>query len=391
MKLKNILLIGLLVILSLLYTWYEANRPQPVDWSETYSPEDKIPYGTYIVHHSLLRLFPQSEIITSRLSVTEELDRFQAEHQGVYIFVSPLFDADPVQVTRLLDWVEGGNNLFIAAETIADTLLEVLSLKVEDVYGKDTTRFIFPDFSRKEYTFPTLTSGYFIRGDGFRGTILGVRSHNGQPDFLQLPYGDGQIWLNLNPRAFTNRWVLDTVNGDYYYKALSWIPDQKQTLIWDAYQTMGRLGEQTPLRVILRYPALRVALYLLLACGLLYVFFKAKREQRPIPVVRLPENKMLEFIAMVSSLYYRQSEHSAIALKQIDFFLGEVRRRYYLPTDRLDDHFILLLSERSGVAAEETKELITLILKIKADPRVTPEMLCQLMKGTDLYINISYR
>ena len=391
MKLKNTLLIGLLVILSLLYTWYEANRPQPVDWSETYSPEDKIPYGTYIVHHSLPRLFPQSGITTSRLSVTEGLDRFQAEHQGVYIFISPLFDADPVQVTRLLDWVERGNNLFIAAETIADTLLEVLSLKVEDVYGRDTTRFTFPDFSRKEYVFPTLTSGYFIRGDGFRGITLGVRSHNGQPDFLQLPYGDGRIWLNLNPRAFTNRWVLDTVNGDYYYKALSWIPDQKQTLIWDAYQTMGRLGEQTPLRVILRYPALRVALYLLLACGLLYVFFRAKREQRPIPVVRPPENKMLEFIAMVSSLYYRQSEHSAIALKQIDFFLGEVRRRYYLPTDRLDDQFILLLSERSGVAEEETKELITLIIKIKADPRVTPEMLCQLMKGTDLYINLSYR
>lgn len=386
MKIRNILYIGLLVVVTLLYVWYEANRPQPVDWAETYSPEDKIPYGAYIVPRSLPRLFPQAEISVCRLSLTEELDRFDASGAGTYIFINRYFGADPVEVSRLLDWVAGGNHLFIAAETVADTLLQLLSLEVEQVYGQNETRFMRPEFFPKIYSFSTVSSSYFVPQAGFRGDTLGIRSGSGYPDFLHLTYGEGQIWLNLNPRAFTNRWILDTSVGDYYYKALSWLPDREQTVLFDAYQTLGREGGQTPLRVILRYPALRMALYLLLACGLLYAFFKAKREQRPIPVVQPPENKMLGFIAMVSSLYYKQSEHTAIALKQIDFFLGEVRRHYYLPTDQLDDPFVLLLADRSGVPVGVTRELVTLIRSIKADTPVTPEMLRQLMKGTDLFI-----
>ena len=73
MKIRNFVGIALLLILSLIYTWYEANRPRPVDWSETYSPKDKIPYGTYITYRSLPELFPDSKIRTSRLSIAEEV------------------------------------------------------------------------------------------------------------------------------------------------------------------------------------------------------------------------------------------------------------------------------------------------------------------------------
>ena len=75
MKIRNFVGIALLLILSLIYTWYEANRPRPVDWSETYSPKDKIPYGTYITYRSLPELFPDSKIRTSRLSIAEEFGR----------------------------------------------------------------------------------------------------------------------------------------------------------------------------------------------------------------------------------------------------------------------------------------------------------------------------
>ncbi len=50
MKIRNFVGIALLLILSLIYTWYEANRPRPVDWSETYSPKDKIPLR-YFLHY----------------------------------------------------------------------------------------------------------------------------------------------------------------------------------------------------------------------------------------------------------------------------------------------------------------------------------------------------
>lgn len=385
MKLRNIAIIGLLVALSLIYTWYEANRPQPLDWSDTYSPKDKIPYGTYVVYHSLSELFPESEVYTSRLSINEALDLPEVENAETYVYIERYFNPDPVEMDRLLSWTEEGKDLFIAAEGMADTLLSLLSLEIETDYRKEKTLLTFPGAERKTYSFNTGFSNYFIPGESFRGDTLGIREHEGRPDFLRIPYGQGQIWLNLNPRAFTNRWALDSTNGDYYYRALSWLPDKGQTLVWDAYKTLGRPGEQTPLRVVLRYPALRLALYLLLAYGMLYLFFRAKREQRPIPVVSPPENRMLGFISMLSSLFYKQQEHSAIALKQIDFFLGEVRAKYYIPTDRLDEQFVRLLSERSGVERHKTEELVHLITVIQGNPQVTEEMLSQLMRGTDLF------
>mgnify|MGYP000033060254 FL=1 len=156
-------------------------------------------------------------------------------------------------------------------------------------------------------------------------------------------------------------------------------------MIWDAYRTLGRQEAQTPLRVILQYPALKWALYLLLAGALCYVLFRARREQRPIPVIHPPENKMLEFIATVSSLYYKQKEHSAIALKLTDYFLGEVRTRYQLATDRLDEPFILGLSARSGVEEEDTRRLVQLITEIRTTRQVNETELRNLVQGTELF------
>ena len=123
----------------------------------------------------------------------------------------------------------------------------------------------------------------------------------------------------------------------------------------------------------------------MLAGALCYVLFRARREQRPIPVIHTPENKMLEFIATVSSLYYKQKEHSAIALKLTDYFLGEVRTRYQLATDRLDEPFILGLSARSGVEEEDTRRLVQLITKIRTSRQVNETELRNLVQGTELF------
>ena len=95
MKIRNFVGIALLLILSLIYTWYEANRPRPVDWSETYSPKDKIPYGTYITYRSLPELFPDSKIRTSRLSIAEEFGSGRDTSAGTYIFVGSDYRIEP--------------------------------------------------------------------------------------------------------------------------------------------------------------------------------------------------------------------------------------------------------------------------------------------------------
>lgn len=386
MKYKNILFIGFLILLSLFYTWYESRQPKPVDWSETYSPADKIPYGTYVVHHSLEQLFPHSEIKTSRFTLWEELLNWEPEVSGVYVFINESFMPDPVELDMLLAWVQDGNALFVAAEKIADTVLNTLSLKYNIASERLSSQLLIAGFKDQKYQFDSYKTVYFSLQDSFPGEILGIKEKEEYPDFLRIPYGKGRIFLNTNPRAFTNYYALDSINGDYYYKTLSCLPDPEGIVIWDTYYTLEQNGRFAPLRVILRYPALKWGLYLLMTGALLYMLFRAKRQQRPIPLLLPLRNRMIEFAVMVSSLYYKKKDHTSIALKRIDFFLEEVRFRFLLRTDVLDGKFIRLLSEHSGIEEQKTGELIQLILKIKDSGRADEDMLVALMRGTELFL-----
>ena len=387
MKYKNILFLVVLVVLSLLYTWYEANRPQPVDWSETYSPEDKIPYGTYITFRSLKYLFPASEIVLSDSPVTEQVEKFGDRREMSYLFIDRLFDPGVVELERLLEWVDRGNHLFVAAENIADTVLNIFDLKLRHEYGDTVFRVILKGEKEMVYRFPWRVA-WLEPGEHFQGRILGYRiEESDRPFFVEIPYGEGKIWLNTFPKGFTNYAVHDSLCGDFYYRALSWLPAQQEVVVWDARQTIGLQQNGSPFRVILQYPALRLALYLILAGVLLYGVFRIRREQRPIPVVLPPENGMLEFVDNVSALYWKKKEHTAIALKQIDFFLGEIRNKYLIRTDTLDETFITLLSGRSGVDVQKTRQLVGLIRKIRENGQVDEEILKRLINGTDEFIN----
>ena len=121
--------------------------------------------------------------------------------------------------------------------------------------------------------------------------------------------------------------------------------------------------------MIFRYPALKWAYILLILGAILYVLFRTKREQRPIPEIRPLENRTLEFVSVVSSLYYKQRDHVAIANKRINSFLEEVRYYYKLRTEELDSSFIDLL----------------LIIRIRKTEHVDEDQLRELVRYIELF------
>lgn len=385
MKKRTVLWFVLLVALGLMYVWHEANRLTSTDWTETFSPEDKIPYGTYVTYRSLPKLFPGAAVSMPRVSMTELLKMPEMQEQGIYIFVGHAFRLTEREGGRLLQWVERGNDLFVSARKFADTLLDVCALRKGVAYGRDTSVLLAGEDTCR-YFFPEDKYCFFCPDSTFRGKVLGFRDAPVCPDFVVVPYGKGQVWLHANPYAFSNYAALDSVNGDYWFKALSWLPEDKPMVLWDAYASMGREGEQSLLRVLLHYPALRVAWWLVLAVAVFYVLFRAKRRQRSIPVVRLPENGMLEFVRTVSQLYFKQKEHAVIVRKQVEFFLGEVRAVWHLPTDRLDGNFARLLAEAAGVEEERANELVRLMETVRETPKVTEFTLRRLMDLTDAFV-----
>lgn len=383
MKYKYVFFIGFLVAASLLYTWSESVRPQPVDWSETYLPEEKNPYDTYIAYHNLASLFPSSKVELSRRSLVAQLEELKDKRTVNYIFVNRSFSAGMLDVPALLRFVARGNSLFVAAEILPDSLVSSLGLQMKSSSVIRKHRFTHPGLAAVEYDFGNLGREYFELPIGFAGKVLGTVSENRYPDFVSVPYGEGQVYLNLNPKAFTNYWLLDSAGGDYHYKALSYLPDEGNRVIWDTSQTLGLGGEASLFRVLLRYPAMRWAFYLLLVGGVLYALFCMKREQRPVPEIVPYENKMLDFVASVSSLYYKQKDHSRIAEKRIDFFLERVRFHYKIRTDELDAYFIELLAGYSGKSREQVKGLVDMICGIRKNKNADEQTLRDLVKEID--------
>lgn len=280
-----------------------------------------------------------------------------------------------------MEEVEGGGALFVSAEFIPDTLYSYVGVsgmkRIQN--GKDYLR----GFEDKGYPFRA-THRYFELKESFDGEVLGYVDTIKNPNFIRMNYGEGVIYLHSNPMAFTNFFLLDSVNGDYYQKALSFLPPDAN-VVWDEYLKSGAEGQQTLFRVIFRYPALKWAYILLILGAILYVLFRTKREQRPIPEIRPLENRTLEFVSVVSSLYYKQRDHVAIANKRINSFLEEVRYNYKLRTEELDSSFIDLLSERSGVARGSVEGLIFLIIRIRKTEHVDEDQLRELVRYIELF------
>lgn len=378
---QNVLIILFVIAIMSVYTGYEANKPQPIDWSPNFSITKKSPYGTYIIKDALPYLFPAGEVSFARISVREQLRANRAHVLKTYFFVSPFFRIAPGDLEAVLEEVEDGGGLFVSAEFMPDTLYSCMGIsgmkKIQN--GKDYLQ----GFENKGYPFRS-THRCFELKESFDGEVLGYVDTIKNPNFIRVNYGEGFIYLHSNPMAFTNFFLLDSVHGDYYQRVLSFLsPDTN--VVWDEYLKSGAEGQQTLFRVIFRYPALKWAYILLMLAAILYVLFRTKREQRPIPEIRPLENRTLEFVSVVSSLYYKQRDHTAIANKRINSFLEEIRYYYKLRTEELDSSFIDLLSERSGVARGSVEGLILLIIQIRKAERVDEGQLRELVKYIELF------
>ena len=170
MKKRIVLWFALLAALALVYVWHEANRLTSTDWTETFSPEDKIPYGTYVVYHSLPELFPEAVVSMPRVSMTELLEMPEMQDGGIYMFVGHDFLLTEQEGGRLLQWVERGNDLFVAAGNFADTLLDVCALRERIAYKRDTSVLLAGGDACRRF-FPEANYTFF-QPDGFARSVF---------------------------------------------------------------------------------------------------------------------------------------------------------------------------------------------------------------------------
>ena len=375
---RMLLAIGLLVIVLAVL---ESLIPEPTDWTPSYSKFHKKPYGGQFVHDRLLDLFPEVNNGSEPPYVVAEQRWAMDEGPINHIYLNNEFAPDQLNTDALLEMIEYGDHLFVAADHIYGPFADTLGVRLSYSFnvGNDTVD-IRPVGEHK------IVNGVFRFSRGFsidhftsydtsRTRVLAVNG-SADPVLIEMSWGEGRIVLSTTPLAFTNYNLLKNNNADYMAAAFSLLP--YRPVLWDEYLKMGRMEARTPLRFILSQTALRWAFWITLALIILYMLTHARRRQRAIPIVRPLRNTTRELTTTIGRLYWHKGDHAGIARKMIMNFKEEVRQRTYLRNFTYDQATIEHLAGKTGLDRETIRQRLETLERHEKAASLTEQELLQL-------------
>jgi hypothetical protein len=386
---KYAYLAGILVIFIALIT-VQHYAPTPVDWTENYDITSKSPYGCYVTNKLLNNIFPSQKINYNENIFFEFKDTNNYDQKNILIITND-FSPDKYDLKALLNLVEKGSNLLIAAENFGYELKDSLKFKIEtknffsaesrskkDVVFLENLELKNDSGFRYDKNTPLI---YFSKYDSLTTTRLGT-NQSGKPNFVHISMGKGHVYLHTQPLLFTNYYLLYG-NIEYVSKVLSYLP--VKTTVFDLLYKPFRYTNRSPVRYILSQDALRSAYYLLLIGLLLYMFFQSKRRQRVIPLIEPPKNRSLEFTKTVGQLYYKRADHNDLARKMSIYFKEYLREHYFLNNLNTSNDCSELVSTKSGVPIELVKPILQSTLYYENAQIVTKEGLIQFNKKIETF------
>jgi len=365
--------IAILVLIFGITLLVDKGQPKPIDWTPTYSVEDKIPFGLYVFDQEVEGLFKQK---VERISTQTPYEYFDSQYddrenvesyriKGTFMNISEADNIDEGSMKEILYFVSHGNNAFLSMKVFPKTLLDSLKIELKtDFMPNDSisTWMANKKVSSKKYTLNTGLSDYFSKIDTLNTKVLGYqinRKKEKQVNFIEVPYKNGYLYLHTQPVAFTNYNLLKKDHYQYAENVLSYIP--KGNIFWYNKTFNDKRISTSPLRYIWSQPALKSAWYLGLIGILIFMIFNAKRKQRIVPIIKPLQNLTVDFTKTIGNLYYQEGDHTNIIDKKIIYFLEKIRTDYLLDTTKLDDDFITKLHYKTGKDEKDIRDVIQLI------------------------------
>jgi hypothetical protein len=377
-----------LVLLFAAFVVIQLLMPKPLDWKQSFSSKDKIPFGTEALYLLSEDIFPDKSITPVRQTIYEQLNNWEVPNMDNYIFITNELDLPKEDINRLLSFARRGGSVFITARRFSGLLADTLKLKTSshsffnpaDTTYTDSIGIEFIDSKTLErtgtYFFkPNVASSYFESYDTIYSKIL-ARNTSEEIVFINTQYGKGNIFLSTNPLLFTNYYVLDSIGSKFIAQALSHLP--VQDILWDEYYKPGKGKFSSPLRFILSESSLKWGYFVALFSLLIFVFFTAKRKQRIIPIIQPEVNNTVEFAETIGKLYQSYGNYKDIADKRIIYLFDQIRLKYKLKLDVNDIDFVEKISNKTGIESKQIAELHKHILYIKTQNQISEKDLMKL-------------
>ncbi|MEN8119677.1 MAG: DUF4350 domain-containing protein [Bacteroidota bacterium] len=375
------------ILLAVLFTGlilFEYFAPKEPDWSYSFSKNEKMPFGGYIVHDLLADIFPGKKILSNEKSLYNYTEPDQPDNYS-YIINTDNFSIDEVNRDRLLSMASSGGFIFISAMNFEKTLCDTLQFKTKTLYANSfkvdsmPAKFKDPVLKSKNGYFihKAMNNNHFSEFDSATTNILGTIGDK-RVNYIHVPFGKGAFYLHSQPVAFTNYNILTKNNAEYAFKALSYI--NSDYIVWDEKYKPAKANGNSLVSYILKNHSLRNAYYLILGLVILFFFFNGKRKQRPVPVIIPPENSSLEFAATLGNLYLNNKNHKDILLKRYLYWTDFLREKYYISIERMEEKAPETIAEKTGAKISCISKILELHQSAKQQKSISPEELLRFNK-----------
>ena len=374
MKHKFIYLYSLLAIILLLAGCSGCRQNEMPSLEETYSKKDKNPFGASIAYRQIKAIYGNHDVQDMRLDFKNTWENI-SDTSALYICLAPRLFVTAEEVTAMMEYVEAGNSLFVSAGRIDELLLDEAGCSSE--YSSQAMEYMFNNMKNTSVITMVQPQGkygyyyhpfenYFTSIDSSTTRVLGYNEKN-KPNFIVFFRGKGKLYLQCDPRAYSNYFLLKENNYRYLKNSLAYTDNEPQHVYWDDhyYKLSARNDEEkdfSSFSEIMKHPPLKAAFWLSLLLLLLYILFGGKRIQRIIRQLKPNENTTVTFTETIGRLYLQKKDNKNIADKMITYFNEYIRNTYFLNTNHVNDDFIVVLSRKSGVEKDKVDTLYSTII-----------------------------
>ena len=375
-----------------------VKRTKTVDWEESFNEKSNKPYGTSILYKEIPNLFKDKKIRTiyhqpkSYLRANSE-DGF-GEHiaKGNYIIIGNSDYLEDDSIDELLHFVDTGNTLFISDYYFPQKLHDTLDISVDFVKNKkDSISYLYlKHLDIHDIKLDKNSSDqYFSEYNETNSTVLGhSKIDYKHPNFLEVLFGKGKIFLHLEPKALTNYHILKEDRYKYIEGVLSHLPNAD--IYFDSYTKIqtsynSDVEKESNLSWFMEQLSFSWAVWTAIVFGILFMIFNAKRRQRIIKIIKPLQNTTVAFVKTVSNLYFDTKDHKNLIDKKIAYFLEKIRNDLNLNTDVLDETFIETLASKTGNKKVHVKKLVNYINLMKSKNEFFEENLIKLNRYIEAF------
>lgn len=374
------------------------------NWALGFDYEGEEPYDISGLVYMLQQREEGVSFIKDSLQTLE--DELYGEDEN-YIYVGRSMFLSEADFSTLLTFVERGNKAFVFVEGLPEELQYHL-FSSDCFYGIDPGQVYYYDDVHymvdsvrfdliNEELLPGGMKTCHIEGykpsrrrwrsinpnafcdQGYGTEELGTVTPSGEVNFMRRQYGDGEIYVHVEPLLFTNYYLWDSTRTSYAEAALSYANPGK--FYWDEasrsyrpppqpknpYQADGGrqlLTDNHAFSYVLSQPGLTFAWYAFLIGLFLFLLFRAKRRQRVIPMIHSKQNSSLQYVDTLARLNQQNGSHYQLAKREVMLLRHFLNERFQVrwgegkpPPEGL--------AQRIGLRPEELKPALDQIAYIK--------------------------